>query len=224
MALLILARHAQASFGSSDYDRLSELGHRQAKWLGEYLHRRGVRPHSVHAGSLLRQQHTARAVLEAMDCADMPVQVRPGLDEYHAEPLIKAHLGVDDFAALQRADYRSYWQSFREAMVAWSEDRLHGVPETWAQFGQRMRDALEQACANTSRDDTVLVISSGGAICRALAEILQAPAQTAIELNLQFRNSAFCEIIVGRAGMRVLSFNNLPHMDTPERRELITAA
>ena len=37
MAELYLVRHAQASFGTDDYDRLSQLGHRQSRWLGEYL-------------------------------------------------------------------------------------------------------------------------------------------------------------------------------------------
>lgn len=224
MAMIILARHAQASFGSADYDRLSELGHRQSRWLGEYLAGRGIRPHSVHAGTLARQRDTARLVLETMGMADMPVQTHAGLNEYHAEPLVRAHMGVEDYAALQRADYRKYWQSFREAMVAWSEDRLSDVPETWGQFGSRMREALDQAAAGTSRDDVVLVFSSGGAICRAVAELLGAPASTAIELNLQFRNTAFCELIAGRSGMRLLSFNSLPHMEHPERREHITAA
>ena len=35
MSELILVRHAQASFGEDDYDRLSVLGHQQARWLGE---------------------------------------------------------------------------------------------------------------------------------------------------------------------------------------------
>ncbi|HEX5612745.1 MAG TPA: phosphoglycerate mutase family protein, partial [Burkholderiales bacterium] len=43
MAELYLVRHAQASFGTEDYDRLSELGRRQARWLGEYFAERGMR-------------------------------------------------------------------------------------------------------------------------------------------------------------------------------------
>ena len=31
MAELFLVRHAQAAFGTDDYDRLTELGHRQAR-------------------------------------------------------------------------------------------------------------------------------------------------------------------------------------------------
>ena len=37
MTRIVLVRHAQASFGTDDYDRLSPLGHQQAAWLAEYF-------------------------------------------------------------------------------------------------------------------------------------------------------------------------------------------
>jgi len=222
MALLFLVRHAQASFGSTDYDRLSELGHTQARWLGEYFREREIKFKRVLTGTLARQQDTARAILAAMDASAAPFLVHPGLDEYQAAPLYAAHTGGADPLAHQRRDARDYWRSFKAAMQAWAAGSLAGVPETWEEFGQRTGAALQAACADTARDDAVLVVSSGGAICRALAEVIGCPAETAIELNLQLRNSAFCEVIAGRDSMRLLSFNAVPHLDTPERRSAIS--
>ena len=34
MPIVYLVRHAQASFGTENYDRLSERGRRQSRWLG----------------------------------------------------------------------------------------------------------------------------------------------------------------------------------------------
>ena len=48
------------------------------------------------------------------------------------------------------------------------------------------------------------------------------PAQAAIELNLQYRNSAFCEIFASPRSMRVVSFNCIPHLDRPDRQDAIT--
>ena len=42
MAELVLVRHGQASFGAADYDKLSDLGWRQSRWLGEYFAERGI--------------------------------------------------------------------------------------------------------------------------------------------------------------------------------------
>ena len=43
MGSLYLVRHGQASFGADNYDKLSELGHRQCVRLGEYFRHKGVR-------------------------------------------------------------------------------------------------------------------------------------------------------------------------------------
>lgn len=224
MAHLILARHAQASFGAADYDRLSERGEQQARWLGEYLLNRELQISRVVTGTLVRQRDTARHVLQAMGNPAVPVSEDGGLNEYLAEGIVRAHLGESDPAELQRRDYREYWRMFRSAMSAWSEDRLPDAPESWQQFGDRVNGALARAVAGAGRDECILVISSGGAIGRAIADLLHAPAATAIELNLQFRNSAFCELIVGRDRIRVVSTNNIPHLDTSDRRAFITAA
>lgn len=223
MAMVFLTRHAQASFGSSNYDRLSDLGHQQAKWLGEYYAQRGLTFSSVICGTLERQRDTARGVLQAMGVNDIAIDEDAGLNEYNAEPIFRAFTGKDPIE-VQNVDYREYWQTFRKAMAAWAADEIVDPPETWQAFGTRMQDALAKACANSQRDDAILIVSSGGAIARGLADVLEYPAHIAIELNLQFRNTAFCEMISSSQGLRVISFNNIPHLDTPARRDSITSA
>lgn len=225
MALLFLARHAQASFGAADYDILSGLGERQARWLGEYFLERGLEFDRVITGTLRRQRDTARHVLSAMQSSPTTAIVEDaGLNEYLAAEIVRAHLGDLDPAELQRQDYREYWRMFRIAMTAWTDGSLIGAPESWQAFGERVNAAMAAAIADAGRDDKILVVSSGGAICRAIADLLQAPATTAIELNLQFRNTGFCELLVSRNGMRIISTNSIPHLDRSDRREFITAA
>jgi broad specificity phosphatase PhoE len=224
MSLVYLVRHAQASFGAPNYDQLSELGRQQARWLGGYFAARGLRFTRVMAGTLARQQDTAREAMAAMGLDPSDLAVHAGFDEYPGEALYAAYAGVADPRVHQLADYRAYWRAFRDAMHAWAEDRLVDVPETWAQFGTRVRAGLDAAVAGTAREDAVLVVSSGGAIGRALADIAGAPARTAIELNLQCRNSGFCELIAGAGTLRLLSFNNVPHLEAPQRRHAITFA
>ena len=54
MGTLYLVRHGQASFGTDDYDRLSELGARQCERLGAYFRERNVRFDGVITGTLKR--------------------------------------------------------------------------------------------------------------------------------------------------------------------------
>lgn len=224
MALVYFVRHAQASFGSRDYDRLSGLGREQARWLGEWFAEHDIRFRRVLAGTLVRQRDTAHEILAAAGCAACPIEINPGLDEYHGTAIWAAHTGGADPIEAQRGDFKTYWRNFREAMQAWSEDRLVGVPESWGEFGARVRDALQAATRDTTREDTLLVVSSGGAIGRAIADIVGSPAEVAIELNLQFRNTGFCELISGSGSLRMLSFNAIPHLMRPARRKAITFA
>ena len=53
MPIVLLIRHAQASFGAADYDVLSESGHAQVEALHRALTRRGVVADRVVTGSLL---------------------------------------------------------------------------------------------------------------------------------------------------------------------------
>jgi len=66
MGAIHLVRHGQASFGTGDYDRLSELGHEQARLAGEDMAARGLRPDVVIHGGMRRQRETAEGLYEAV--------------------------------------------------------------------------------------------------------------------------------------------------------------
>jgi broad specificity phosphatase PhoE len=222
MATLYLVRHGQASFAAENYDRLSELGQRQSVWLGEYFAERGIEFARAVCGTLERQRETARAILETMGSA-LTAAEHSGWNEYSGEALYKAYLGDEWANARAKGDVRSVYRTIKAALAAWSEDRLPGpLPESWRGFGERITAAMQAACTGLPDDANVLAATSGGAIGRGIADLLQAPAQTAIELNLQFRNSGFCEIFFSPRSMRLISFNCVPHLEHGNRREAIT--
>jgi broad specificity phosphatase PhoE len=222
MATLYLVRHGQASFAAANYDRLSPLGRQQSAWLGEYFAERGVVFSRAVCGTLERQRHTARAILETMGSGLM-AEEHPGWNEYSGEALYKAYLGDEWARARAGGDVRSVYRTIKAALEAWSEDKLQGpLPETWRGFGERIAAAIQSACTGLPNDANLLVASSGGAIGRAVADLLQAPPQAAIELNLQFRNSGFCEIFFSQRSMRLVSLNCVPHLERNDRRDAIT--
>jgi broad specificity phosphatase PhoE len=222
MATLYLVRHGQASFAAENYDCLSELGRRQSVWLGEYFNERGIVFARAVCGTLERQRQTARAILDTMGSA-LNAAEHPGWNEYSGEALYKAYLGDEWVRARAKGDVRAVYRTMKAALAAWSEDKLQGpLPETWSDFGKRISAAMRSACADLPHEANVLAATSGGAIGRAIADLLQAPARTAIELNLQFRNSGFCEIFFSPRSMRLVSFNCVPHLERGDRRHAIT--
>lgn len=91
MSKLVLVRHGQASFFSDHYDKLSEMGERQARALAEYWLRSGVEFDESFTGTLSRQTRTEEVVAETYRAAGKAwpkVEVLPGLDEYPADEII----------------------------------------------------------------------------------------------------------------------------------------
>ena len=63
MGSIYLVRHAQASFGSSNYDQLSELGREQSAHLGSYFGNFDEKFDQVITGSLVRHKQTLDGIL-----------------------------------------------------------------------------------------------------------------------------------------------------------------
>lgn len=222
MATLFIVRHGQAAFGQSNYDCLSLLGHQQARWLGEYFAERGLTFSYAVAGGLARQQDTASEILVGMGNDSLTVATHLGLNEYDGEAVYTAYTGKCNQHLHQKADFKDYWRTFRAAYETWVDDGLGNIGETWSDFGDRIQDSLAQACDGWGRDECILVVTSGGVIGRTVNDLLKGPPRMSIELNFQFRNAAFCEVIVGRSAQRLLSYNSIPHLDRDGRREAIT--
>lgn len=65
MSHITLIRHGQANTSARDeasYDRLSDLGHQQAAWLGEHLRNSGNHHPRVYCGTLTRHIETAASM------------------------------------------------------------------------------------------------------------------------------------------------------------------
>jgi broad specificity phosphatase PhoE len=73
-------------------------------------------------------------------------------------------------------------------------------------------------------DGTVLIVSSGGPISHALGHVLGLGHDAMIDLNLQLRNSALCELRVSARRLSLVSFNTLPHLGEPQHAAWITHA
>ena len=66
MGTLYLVRHGQASFGSDNYDQLSESGQRQCERLGAYFGARGRRFEAAITGTLARQTQSLDAIAKGL--------------------------------------------------------------------------------------------------------------------------------------------------------------
>ena len=210
---LWLVRHGQAAFGSGDYDRLTDLGWQQARWLSEHLAAIETGFDRIAAGTLRRQQETASALTESLGGG---VETVPGLEEYDGDALLRA-IGVTEGQKLGR---REHFRVLRGAILDWSEDRLDDVPETWGAFRKRVLGAVE--ALTSAGQGRVLAASSGGAIAMAITALLGMPPAQMVEMNLQARNTGISRLIFTGGRVYLNQFNAVPHLEHPARKHAET--
>ena len=220
MAEFYLVRHGQASFGADNYDQLSLLGEQQAYWLGQYFAERGISFDQVLLGTQVRHRQTAEAIFKGLGSA-LPLQHHAGLNEYDFYALNSALRNqFPELAAFEGQGKKAFYRALKQALGLWSQNRLEGLPETWQMFVDRIGKAIE--AIKKTHAKCLLVVTSGGPIAAVIQQTLQCPTATAIQLNMQVRNTSFCHYYFNNHTLRLASFNNIPHLDLPHRIGSIT--
>ena len=224
MSELFLVRHAQASFGTDDYDRLSELGHRQANWLGEYFRYRELKFDQVICGNMVRHHETAQHILRGMGQKATGFETDPAWNEFDFQAIVSAYLEEHQEELPEPgASLVTFSRILRAALLAWAENRLRrALPERWEHFDTRVRTGLSGLTSKAGDGRRILLVSSGGAISTALRHVLEAPASTMVHMNLQLRNSSVSHLFFNSKNIHFSGFNHVPHLDRPDRAGAVT--
>jgi broad specificity phosphatase PhoE len=210
-----LIRHAQASFGAANYDKLSDLGHRQADWTGAHIRDLDPPVERIVTGGLVRQIETATEIAAALNAPPAP-EVHPGFAEYNAEAVLRAFLA--DRPHPPAEDRRAHFRALSAGIAAWQTGEIDGA-ESWAAFTARVANAMRAA---EPEQGVTLVVSSGGVIAQAVNAVLQAPGATMVRLHMQMKNAGMTRLIVGGTGLFLNTFNQSPHLEGPARPGALT--
>ena len=237
MSQLLIVRHGQAAFLSDDYDRLSDLGYRQAQRLGSFWQAEGLRIDEIYCGDLLRQRQTMQGVAEVWESAGSVwpgAQVVPELNEYQVDafwdPLLE-EVGERDALlrsqrdAWEQADganerYRTFHRLLETVMRHYVADRYRGDGwERWPEFARRVRTAFETIWRRSAeRGRNVVVFTSGGPIGVWTQTVLGAPERAAIDLHFRVYNTGVTCMRFNPERMSLDQFNCIPHLDAAELR------
>lgn len=223
MGSLYLVRHGQASFGAADYDQLSPNGHEQCRHLGAYWRERGQHFDAVFTGTLKRHAQSLAGIVEGYG-EDLPAIALPGLNEYDSEAVVRAVHPGPLSKPTDPEMVKQHFRLLRQGLLAWmaGETAPVGMP-SHADFAAGVADALDRVRA-VGVGRQVLIVSSGGPIATAVAQVLACPPETFVELNLRIRNSAVTEFAFNPKRHHLVTFNTLPHLDTVQTRVHITHA
>jgi broad specificity phosphatase PhoE len=219
---VLLIRHAQASFGSADYDVLSATGERQAEIVAAALARRGDEPSRLITGSMRRQIDTAAAL------AGPAPEVDRRWDEFDPNDVLAHHSDsaarLDGPAAeagepLTSKGFQAILGPALEAWIGMAEESP--AAQSWPQFSGAGSAALAELAAELERGETAVVVTSGGTIAALVGGLLGAPALVFSRLNTVMVNAGVTKVAIGAGGVNLISFNEHSHLEEVGR-ELVT--
>ncbi len=215
MGEVILIRHGQANSASQDeagYDRLSDLGHEQARWLGDWLRDHEAPFDRVLTGTLRRHRQT----LEQLGPLGADPQEDARLNEmdyFNLGHALRDHSGRQMPQAPEE-----FATHIVEVMEAWHRAEIRGQ-ETFAHFEARVTEVVEEAATPGLR---VVCITSGGVIGMVMRHFLQLDPRRMAHVLMPILNTSVHRVTVAPHGTLISGFNATPHLDAPDRAQART--
>lgn len=208
---LIVVRHGQANSkarNEEDYDQLSDLGHKQARWLGDYFSSINMEFCKIVSGSLKRHKGTVSGIGIDKQC-----HTDDRLNELRYFDMAEELLDLDGVPLpTGPSDFEFH---FPKVMSAWEEGRLDHVHMTYREF---QTGAVESLIGHAKNNERVLFISSGGIIDVVICHILKRKMSDLVPLMPHAINSSIHRFSVQNETLKLQSYNSTPHLDRPERR------
>jgi broad specificity phosphatase PhoE len=233
MGQIYLVRHGQASFGSANYDQLSELGHEQARLLGEWFASTHQSFDRVVTGGMKRHRQTADACLAALPKSqriNTEWLTDPDFNEYdHHEVLVRHRPAFDDpeevkrfLASSPKAKY-AFQDIFQASMSRWMSgeyDREYREP--WPAFKQRCVGALRRVMDSAEKSQSIIVFTSGGTISTICQHVLGLQDKQVAELNWTLVNCAVTKLLFQPGRVTLSTLNNYAHLEWLGKPHTIT--
>jgi broad specificity phosphatase PhoE len=212
----LLVRHAQASFGSADYDVLSPRGREQTEVLVQALLGRRLKVARILAGSARRQLETAAPLAARLG---LEVGTDPRWNEYETELVLEHHgaaaVGLDGAGPGGREiSSREFQAVLDDALAAWvASGEGSSAPQTWPAFRGAATGALAELCSSLGSGETGVAFTSGGVIAAICAELLGGHPDLLPRLNRVLVNTGITKLAVGAGGTSLIAFNDHAHVD-----------
>lgn len=207
MGDIILVRHGQANSHATteaDYDRLSELGHIQAEWLGAWMRAHDMAFDHVVSGTLRRHRETVGGMGFEAD-EDMRLNE---IDYYTLSDALHRVTGEP-----RPTTNDAFAGHMPKIFAAWKLAEIEGA-EPYQAFEERVAALLAEAAVPGRR---VLCVTSGGVIGMVLRHLLDLDILRMSRIMLPIWNTSLHRLHV-RADETILAgFNAIPHLDAPDR-------
>lgn len=215
MSHITLIRHGQANSLAKDevsYDKLSDLGHQQARWLGSHLRDSQTHHTRLYTGTLIRHIETA----EGMNTGMEPTRdARLNELEYFTLASLMQEQHDIPFPSEQGA----FTTHLPMVFTYWRDGKIENPPETYREFQDRITDALSEIAQG---DGPALVVTSGGLISNAMGQAMTLDIPATARMALAIMHTSMHRLFPIGGHLSPVLFNAVPHLDQADRRHAQT--
>jgi broad specificity phosphatase PhoE len=217
MARLYLVRHAQASFGAENYDKLSELGLKQSTYIPAHFSDDPTASRALYRGDMLRHKETADYSFTGMT----PI-IHAGLNEFDHmnvltvyQPHINDREKMMEIVMTQKDPKQFVEDEFKNAILRWmNEEGTTSYNENFRDFKARVTQAVQDiiATARKEKQKEVIAVTSGGVISLYMAILMDMPLIKMIDMNQHIANTSVTSLLFNDKKTTLSYYNNFSHL------------
>ena len=216
MATLYLIRHGQASFGAENYDKLSELGCRQAHIAGEYFRDYGIQFDAVYSGDLSRQRETARLAI-ASQPQEVPHHIDARFNEiendeqlkYLLPEVVKRDPKIQALVEKNLKASKDYQKLIEAVFNYWVTPACDDARiQSWANFSGGARQALQDVMQEQGSGKTIGIFTSGGTVATLVAQILGLSGEQTYQLYEPIFNCSVTQLFYNGSKVSLSYYND----------------
>lgn len=211
MTEIILIRHGQANSvarDEADYDRLSELGHQQAAWLGEHFRETGGFDRVV-SGTLRRQRETA----EALNREARPYEADARLNEI--DYFLLSRVLNDRHGVPFPTSAEAFAAHVPQVLDMWRRGDSDDLHEGYEAFRTRILSVIHDAA---EAGPGAVLVTSTGVIATVTAIALGLTPEVKARMFLRVGNTSVHKFDYSDGVLHLTQFGATPHLDRPDRR------
>jgi len=221
MANIYLIRHAQASFGTENYDRLSVLGCRQAEVLGQYLRECEIHFDAIYSGDLERQVTTAN-IASGSQPVEVPQQLDSRFNEVRldeqldllAPEVANTHPEIHELVRKGLKSSKDYQKAIEAVFNYWvsPQCKVTGV-QSWADFSTAALAGLTDVMEAQGPGKSVGIFTSGGTIATIVSQVLGLDGEHAYKFFEPSINCSVTRLIYNSRKVSLSYFNDHSYLD-----------
>ena len=234
MSEIYLIRHGQASFGKEEYDQLSDIGFRQAQYLGRHLALFSQPFDAIYIGTLNRQRQTAETVLSCFEHSGHKTpspRITEAFDEYdffavwkdYLPKLLKDNPDLECKMKNFSNNPKEFQSIFSHIMLRWISGEYQDIKAPrWKDFKSRVAEGMEKLMKENGSGRRIVVFTSGGPIALVVQQALKLSDEKTIDLSWQVMNASITRIKYKGNRTALAGFNDITSLEMAGDKELLT--